>query len=105
MFLGNPEFGCALEPVNFARVAEGFGVRGFRLEDAERCASTLDEALAHDGPALVDAVVDANEPMLPPKRREEYMQKLAQALDQGTPGRKDIERALAEEPALTSLRP
>jgi pyruvate dehydrogenase (quinone) len=105
LFLGNPEFGCALEPVNFARVAEGFGVRGFRLEDPDRCPSTLDEALAHDGPALVDAVVDANEPMLPPKRREEYMQKLTQALQQGTPARDDIERALTEEPARTSLRP
>ena len=79
LFLGNPEFGCALEPVNFARVAEGFGVRGFRVEDPNRCASTLDEALAHDGPALVDAVVDANEPMLPPKRREEYAEAEARA--------------------------
>ena len=31
LFLGNPEFGCRLQPVNFAVVAEGFGVRGFRL--------------------------------------------------------------------------
>ena len=33
MFLGNPEFGCDLQPVDFAIVAEGFGVRGFRIED------------------------------------------------------------------------
>jgi thiamine pyrophosphate-dependent acetolactate synthase large subunit-like protein len=107
LFLGNPEFGCKLEPVNFARVADGFGVKSFRLDDPERCAATLDEALAHDGPVLVDAVVDENEPMLPPKRREEYVRKLTQALQQGTePGeREEIERALGEEPALTSLRP
>lgn len=104
MFLGNPEFGCDLQPVNFARVAEGFGVRGLRVEDPAACADALDEALAHDGPVLVDAVVDPNEPMLPPKRREDYVKKLAKALERGTPGRGEIERALQEEPAATSLK-
>lgn len=104
MFLGNPEYGCDLEPVNFARVAEGFGVRGFRIEDPDECGAILDEALAHDGPVLIDAVVDANEPMLPPKRREDFVDKLHQALERGTPGRTEIERALKEEPAVTSLR-
>jgi pyruvate dehydrogenase (quinone) len=60
--------------------------------------------LKHDGPVLVDALVDANEPMLPPKRRESYVKNLAKALEQGTPGREQIERALTEEPAVTSLR-
>jgi thiamine pyrophosphate-dependent acetolactate synthase large subunit-like protein len=104
MFLGNPEYGCDLEPVDFAQVAAGFGVRGFRLDDPEKCATTLDEALSHPGPALVDAVVDSNEPMLPPKRREEFVKKLSQALERGTPGRAEIERRLREEPAVTSLR-
>jgi len=44
-----------------------------------------------------------SEPLLPPKRREEYVRKLAAALEKGTPERHAIERALAEEPALTSL--
>jgi pyruvate dehydrogenase (quinone) len=30
MFLGHPEFGCALEPVDFARVAEGCGLKGLQ---------------------------------------------------------------------------
>ena len=104
LFLGNPEFGCDLQPVDFAIVAEGFGVRGFRIEDPANCARTLDDALAHDGPALVDAVVDANEPMLPPKRRENYVQNLNKALERGTPGSEEIQRALTEEPAATSLK-
>lgn len=104
MFLGNPEFGCDLAPIDFAKVAEAMGVRGFRLEDPADCGRLLDEALAHPGPALVDAVVDGAEPMLPPKRRPEYMQKLQAAFDAGTPGQKEIERAMREEPARTSLR-
>jgi pyruvate dehydrogenase (quinone) len=104
LFLGNPEFGCDLQPVDFAKVAAGFGVRGYRLEDPEQCGATLDAALAHPGPALVDAVTDANEPMLPPKRRDTYVKNLSKALKQGTPGRREIEERLEEEPALTSLR-
>jgi pyruvate dehydrogenase (quinone) len=104
LFLGNPEYGCDLQPVDFALVAEGFGVRGFRLEDPADCARTLDDALACDGPALIDAVVDANEPMLPPKRRDNYVRNLTRALEQGTPGSKEIQRALREEPAVTSLK-
>jgi len=104
LFLGHPEFGCDLQPVNFAKVAEGFGVRGFRLEDPEQCGTVLTEALACDGPALVDAAVDGNEPMLPPKRRENYVKNLSKVLKQGTSQAGQIERALNEEPAVTSLR-
>ncbi len=104
LFLGNPEYGCELQAVDFAVVAEGFGVRGFRVEDPDACADALTEALAHDGPALVDAVVDSNEPMLPPKRRETYVKNLTDALEKGTPHSDEIQRALAEEPAATSLR-
>jgi pyruvate dehydrogenase (quinone) len=104
LFLGNPEFGCDLQPVNFAVVADGFGVTGIRVEDPEQCAGALELALQHEGPVLVDAHVDANEPMLPPRRREKYVKNLSRALEKGTPGREEIERALGEEPAVTSLR-
>ena len=45
-----------------------------------------------------------NEPMLPPTRRETYVDNLSKALEKGTPYRAEIERALREEPAATSLR-
>jgi pyruvate dehydrogenase (quinone) len=105
MFLGNPDFGCDLTPVDFARVAEGLGLKAWRIGDASACAGVLDAALAHDGPGLVDAVIDPDEPMLPPKRRAEYLEKLEMALGRGVPQRSGIERAMAEEPAKTSLKP
>ena len=104
LFLGHPEYGCDLQPIDFARVAEGFGVAGFRLEDPRRSGDILDEALRHPGPALVDAIVDPNEPMLPPVRRDEYVEHLTEALAQGTPGRREIEQALSEEPSTTALK-
>jgi pyruvate dehydrogenase (quinone) len=105
MFLGNPEFGCDLQPIDFARVAEGMGLKAWRIEDPEDCGAALDAALAHDGPALIDAIVDKDEPMLPPKRRPDYVEKLEQALAQEPDQRPRIERALSEEPARTSLKP
>jgi pyruvate dehydrogenase (quinone) len=104
MFLGNPEYECALQPIDFAKVAEAMGMRGLRIEDPSRCGAVLDEALAHPGPVLVEAVVDPNVPLLPPKRRPKYAKNLEKALQAGTPGREEIERALREEPARTMLQ-
>ncbi len=105
MFLGHPEFEVDLQPVDFAKVAEGLGLRSWRIEDPDRCGEILDAALAYDGPVLVDAVVDANEPMLPPKRRPDYMEKLEKALAQGVFERDKIEANLKEQPAALSLQP
>jgi hypothetical protein len=48
-------------------------------------------------------VVDPNEPFLPPKRNEQYVRKLEVALRKGTPGRREIEHALHEEPSRVLL--
>ena len=104
MFLGNPEFGCAMQPVDFAKVAEGCGIKGLRITRSEGCAAIMDQAFAADEPVLVDAVVDAAEPMLPPKRRENYVDNLKKALKEMPVARPEIERAMREEPARTALR-
>ena len=51
----------------------------------------------------MEAVVDPNDPLLPPKRMEKYAKNLEKALQAGTPGHAEIERALSEEPAHTML--
>ena len=105
MFLGNPETECALQPIDFVKAAEAFGLRGFRIERAEDCGGVLDEALAHPGPVLVEAVIDPDEPLLPPKRMPQYADNLKKALEQGTPNREAIERAIEEEPARSMMAP
>lgn len=104
MFLGNPEYECDLTPIDFAKVAEGFGIRSECIVDPNDCGPVLDRALAEAGPFLVEAVVDANEPLLPPKRMDKYARNLEKALRAGTPGHEQIERALAEEPAHSMLQ-
>ena len=67
VFLGNPEYVCELQPIDFATVAQGFGLTAFRIDEAKACAETLRTALASAGPALIEATVDPNEPPMPPK--------------------------------------
>jgi pyruvate dehydrogenase (quinone)/pyruvate oxidase len=85
VFLGNPEYGCELQPIDFVAVAQGFGVSAYRIEDPARCSDTLREALSQSGPVLIEAVVDPNEPPMPPKATAKQVAHLAEALARGTP--------------------
>lgn len=91
-FLGNPEFGCDLYPIDFAAVARACGVAGYELSDPAQCAAVLREALAAPGPAVIEAVVDPNEPPLPPKATFEQTKNLVEALARGTPDAGQIAR-------------
>jgi pyruvate dehydrogenase (quinone) len=94
VFLGNPEYGCELQPIDFAAVARGFGVAGFTIEDPADCGDTLRQALAHPGPAVVDAIVDPHEPPMPPKVTVDQATKLATSLARGTPDALKIARTI-----------
>jgi pyruvate dehydrogenase (quinone)/pyruvate oxidase len=85
VFLGNPEYGCELEAIDFARVAEGCGINAVRIEDPARCGDQLREALAAPGPCLIEAVVDPYEPPMPPKIEVKQAMHMAEALAKGTP--------------------
>jgi len=97
VFLGNPEYVCDLQPIDFATVAKGFGVAGYTVDDPARCGEVLGEALAAPGPALVEAVVDPHEPPMPPKATLKQMAHLAQSLARGTPERGKIALTIASD--------
>jgi len=90
VFLGNPEYVCDLQPFDFAAVARAFGMASFVIQDPRRCGSTLDQALAIDGPVLIEAVVDTDTPPLPAKIKAEQALHLAEALARGTREAGDI---------------
>jgi len=60
------DFGTTLKNPNFAAMAEAAGVRAIRLEDPRDVESGIADALAHDGPVLVDAVVSRLVLPIPP---------------------------------------
>jgi len=85
VFLGNPEYECELQPIDFAAFARACGAKGYTIEDPATCGAILDEALAFQGPVVIEAVVDPNEPPTPPKITAKQAAHFAEALAKGTP--------------------
>jgi len=84
-FLGNPEYGCELQPIDFAMFARACGGTGFRIENPAECGRTIEEALSTPGPVIVEGVVDPLEPPLPPKVTMEQAAQFAKSLVRGEP--------------------
>ena len=90
VFLGNPEYGCDLHPIDFAGFARACGAEGFTIEDPENCAAIVQQALATPGPVIVEAIVNPHEPPMPPKMNAKQALHFAEALARGTPERMKI---------------
>ena len=90
VFEGNPEFGCDLHPIDFAKYAEAVGVKGFTLDKAEDAEKIIGEAFKHDGPALVECVIDPNEPPMPGHATTKQALEFAKSLVRGEKDRWDI---------------
>ncbi len=90
VFLGNPEYACDLAPINFAEFARACGGSGFTIEDPDQCGDVLDRALRTPGPAIIEAIVDPNEPPMPPKVTAKQARHFAESIARGTPDRRKI---------------
>jgi pyruvate dehydrogenase (quinone) len=56
-----------LDNPDFAKIAQAAGLAGFRVDDPAELKPALQQAFAHNGPALVDVVTDRMELVMPPK--------------------------------------
>jgi pyruvate dehydrogenase (quinone) len=90
VFLGNPEYGVDLHPINFAAYAQACGGTGFTVEDPADCGRIVDQALSTPGPVVVEAVVDPYEPPLPGKISLQQATMFAESLARGQPNRTKI---------------
>lgn len=90
VLLGNPEYVCDLQPIEFAKLAEAFGATGIKIEDPEKCGAQLDRALEAQGPTVIEAVVDPFEPPLPAKIEMKQALHFAESMARGEPDRLDI---------------
>jgi len=95
VFLGNPEYGVDLHPIDFATFAHACGGVGFSVDEPADCGRALEELLAVPGPAILQAAVDPFEPPMPAKVKPEQALHFAESLARGEPNRKKI--------ALTTL--
>src|SRR3984893_2420891 len=63
---GLVDYGTDLVNPNFAKLAESADIFGVRVEKPEELRPALSEALAHNGPALVEVLVNRQELSMPP---------------------------------------
>ncbi|HLJ68513.1 MAG TPA: thiamine pyrophosphate-dependent enzyme [Chloroflexota bacterium] len=85
VFLGNPEYGVELQSADFAAWARAAGAEGFCVERPDEIEETMRRFLAVPGPAVLEAVVDPNEPPMPPKVSAKQVKHFAEALVKGQP--------------------
>jgi len=93
---GNPQYGVQLHPIDFQKFAESCGAAGYTVDDPRMVGSVLRQAFDHPGPAVVQAVVDPNEPPLPGKITTEQAWLFAKALARGQKDRWDIIKTVVE---------
>ena len=105
IYLGNPEYGVDLYPIDFVKVAEGCGARAVRIEDPKKCRAQMKEALAMDGPVVIECLTDPLEPPMPPKATKAEMKHLTQSLARGERDRARIALTIGREAMDEALFP
>jgi pyruvate dehydrogenase (quinone) len=85
VLLGNPEFGVELQTADFAAWARAVGGDGYAVGDPTKLPEVMRQFLASPRPAVLEAIVDPNEPPLPGKIMPQQAKKFAMALVKGQP--------------------
>jgi pyruvate dehydrogenase (quinone)/pyruvate oxidase len=99
VFLGNPEFGVDLQPIDFAAFAHACGGVGYRCDNPADIGSMMEQFLAAPGPAILDAIVDPNTAPMPGKISAEQAFKFAESIARGEPKGLDIVRTALKDRA------
>jgi pyruvate dehydrogenase (quinone) len=91
---GDPRFEASqtLPAFPYARYAELLGMKALRVDSPDDVRPAWEEALAHDGPVLYEAVTDPNMPPMPPQLRFETARNMTRAFMKGDPAARDIMR-------------
>jgi pyruvate dehydrogenase (quinone) len=103
VFLGNPEFGVDLHPIDFAAFARACGGAGFTVDDPKRCGDAMQEFLDSPGPAVLEAVVDPLTAPMPGRVKGSQALHFAESLVRGEPDAVKIAREAFKDKARQLL--
>ena len=104
LVLGYPEYGIRFgRPPDFAPWAEACGGKGIRVEKAGDVEGAIKEALSFSGPALVDVLVNPDEPPMPGKVEYEQAKGFVKAFLAGQPRKATIASTLFRD-KVTEMR-
>ncbi len=90
VFLGNPEFGVDLQPIDFSLYARACGADAIHLEDPKQAGNAVEEFLNIPGPAILEAVVDPLTAPMPGKIKTQQALHFAESLARGEPDAVEI---------------
>jgi Thiamine pyrophosphate enzyme, C-terminal TPP binding domain len=102
--MGNPEYGCTLSPIDFLAFAKACGADGFRCERPEEVRSAIQAALNSPGPAIVEAIVDAEEKPEKPNRQKALLMRQYWASNGGRTRPECRHAARPKKPTLNNAR-
>ncbi|MEU8198337.1 thiamine pyrophosphate-dependent enzyme [Microbispora amethystogenes] len=99
IILGYPEYAVRHQrpEADFAAWARACGAYGAKIKDPGDLPGAIREALAHDGPALVDCDVDPNEPPMPGRVKYDQAKHFAEAFLRGQPHKASTLAAVARD--------
>jgi pyruvate dehydrogenase (quinone)/pyruvate oxidase len=104
LVLGYPEFGIRFgRAPDFAPWAQACGGKGIRVEKAGDVEGAIKEALSFPGPALVDVLVNPDEPPMPGKVEYEQAKGFVKAFLAGQPRKSTIASTLFRD-KITEMR-
>jgi pyruvate dehydrogenase (quinone)/pyruvate oxidase len=104
LVLGYPEYGIRFgRPPDFAPWAEACRGKGIRVEKAGDVENAIADAFAYRGPALVDVVVNPDEPPMPGKVQYEQAKGFVKAFLSGQPRKATIASTLFRD-KITEMR-
>ena len=64
---GLPLYGTDMKNPDFAKMAEAIGILGIRVKDPSEVKPAIGKALEHNGPVVIDVLVNPSELSMPPK--------------------------------------
>jgi pyruvate dehydrogenase (quinone) len=91
---GDPRYEVSqtLPAFDYAAYARSLGLHGIRVDQPGDVRGAWEEALAHDGPVVLDVITDPNMPPMPPQLRFETVRNMTRAFLKGDPAARDIMR-------------
>ncbi|MDR0360351.1 MAG: thiamine pyrophosphate-requiring protein, partial [bacterium] len=98
---GDPKFPASqtIPRIDFASWARQIGLEGIRVEKPEEIEPAWDRALSADRPTVIDAIVDPNEPPLPPHITLDQAKKLVSSILRGDEDRLQLAKESAKQKA------
>ena len=91
---GDPRYDASqtLPAFPFARYAELLGMKALLVDSPDDVRPAWEEALAHPGPVLYEAITDPDMPPMPPQLRFETVRNMTRAFVRGDPAARNIIR-------------